>query len=218
MTVKKSQHPMVFVLLGRAGAGKTETGSFFAKKSGLGIPLIPLADIMRAWAKQGHPVAMQCVASIKKGKYFSGDWSIQILSEYLQQHPDTFRNGFIIDGFPRKMQDVPLFENFCSKNGFFVGGVIHLSVSHDTSILRQLQRKREPLEVIHARMKEFSDKEAQVIAHYHQKGMVKTINTESNRQVQTARNELALKNRAFLWHVAARIKKIVKTKIPRKPK
>lgn len=206
---------MVFVLLGRAGGGKTETSAYFAKRSGLGIPAVPLGNIMHSWAKKGHPIAQQCMDAIKKGKYFSAEWSIQILREYLQQHPKQFRNGFILDGFPRKVADIPAFEDFLGSRGFAMGGIIHFEVSLPVSNLRQFQRKRE-IEAIAPRQKEFDEKEAPVIEYYRKKGMVRTIDTNPNQKVRVRRGEFAPHSLSYLQHYSARLKKIVKGKIPRR--
>ncbi|MBU0636168.1 nucleoside monophosphate kinase [Candidatus Micrarchaeota archaeon] len=205
--IKKGSKPQVFVVLGRGGAGKTEVSSFYAKKYGLSV--IPLAQYIRSLANAGDTQGKKGLREIKAGEYFDG---LPFLKRYVQENPGIVQRGFILDGFPRRLGDVKPFEDFLREQGFELGRIIHFQVTPQISGKRQSQRKRETPKTIKARQQSFEEKEAQVLAQYKKRKMVSVLETNPNRRVSVGKRELSIRNRNFLQHHAAKMRKIVKTR------
>lgn len=165
----------VFVLLGRGGAGKTEAGRVVAKE--LGLPLLELGNIIRTFAAADDPLAKRVVDEfIAQGKYFPGAYSIEFLRRTLDASPARFKNGFVLDGFPRKTADIQPFEEFLASHHQAVNGILELSIPQQVSARRQLQRKRESdSAVVRSREQEFMYNERAVLEAYRKRNLVVTI-------------------------------------------
>ncbi len=190
------QKPKVFVLLGRGGAGKTESSSFLARKTGL--PVIPLGNFIREMAAEGNRGAQVAVESMKKGKYFAGGISILMIKEYFKRHPAEIKSGFILDGFPRRLIDAKLFEQFLEKNGFELGQIFEFRVPNEVSIQRQQQRKRESKATISARQQEFEREEAKIIRYFRGKGLVTVVQTHTHRKLRPPAGQPDLQHKPLL--------------------
>jgi adenylate kinase len=91
--------PGPVLLLGAPGVGKgTQAKALMAT---YGIPQISTGDILRANISTGTPLGKQAKALVDQGTLVSDDLVNQMVADRLAQ-PDT-RNGFILDGFPRTL-------------------------------------------------------------------------------------------------------------------
>lgn len=211
--------PPVFVFLGRGGAGKTESAPLVSKLTGL--PVVELGNFIRKQAVDGNTIAKYVVDNfIKKGKYFPGSHSTLFLQMAINENPRRFENGFIIDGFPRRTEDLKLFEQTIRENGFRVGGLIELKIPQQVSMRRQPQRKRETPAAIQNREKEFLSREQKVIAAFRKLGLVQTIDMRvggRKARIPEFKKTFELSNPKFLRQksrVIAKALKRLKTKRP----
>gem|GEM_PF-5382433 len=198
--------PKVFVLLGRGGAGKTESASFVLRATGL--PVIELGNEIRRLYQGGDATAWFIVHEfIKKGKYFPGEYSLDFLDRVIGKNPKKFSNGFIIDRFPRKPEDIPAFESFLEDAGFRMGSVIELKVPLSVSSRRQLRRRRESKESIQRREGEFLQSERSVMAHYRKQGKLFSISAQlSGRKRRQSFVPFELTNPKFLKRTARKVR------------
>ncbi len=91
---------MRIVLLGSPGAGKGTQGVLLGKS--YGIPRISTGDMLRKAVADGTPLGMQVKEIMRDGKLVSDDLIISLIEERISG--DDCRKGFILDGFPRTME------------------------------------------------------------------------------------------------------------------
>src|ERR1700748_480109 len=91
--------PGPVLLLGAPGVGKGTQAKLLM--AAYGIPQISTGDILRANISKGTPLGKQAKALVDQGTLVSDDLVNQMVADRLAQ-PDT-RNGFILDGFPRTL-------------------------------------------------------------------------------------------------------------------
>ncbi|MFH0955288.1 MAG: nucleoside monophosphate kinase [Candidatus Micrarchaeota archaeon] len=205
--------PPVFVFLGRGGAGKTETGPLVSKLTGL--PVIELGQYIREQAKKKDPVAENVVSNwMAKGVYFPAEYSFQFMEKAIAENPQRFQNGFIIDGFPRKKEDLEKFRQFVDARGFRVGGLLEFKIPIWVADRRQKQREGRPetKEAVQSRHQEFKNNEQKVIDAFKKAGLVRTIGMQlagRKRKLGQSRIPLELFNPNFLKRKARLVAKSV---------
>lgn len=209
-----SKRPPVFIFLGRGGAGKTETGPLVSKLTGL--PVIELGQYIREQAKKKDPVAENVVSNwMAKGIYFPAEYSFQFMEKAIAENPQRFQNGFIVDGFPRKKEDLEKFREFVNTRGFRVGGLLEFKIPIWVADRRQKQRKGRPetKQAVESRHQEFKNNEQKVIDAFRKAGLVRTIGMElggRKGKLGQSRIPLELSNPRFLKKKAGIIAKRVK--------
>lgn len=123
---------MNVILLGPPGAGKgTQAKRLFAD---VGIPQISTGDILREAARQRTELGKLAAPLMQAGQLVPDDLVIKIVEERLRQ-PDVAR-GFVLDGFPRTIQQAEALEAVLAKSGKKVDAVISLEVPESTLIDR----------------------------------------------------------------------------------
>ncbi len=91
---------MKFVFLGPPGVGKGTYASRIAPK--LGIAHISTGDMFREEAERGTALGDRIKAIMAKGELVPDEIVIEALKERLKR--DDCRHGFILDGFPRTIE------------------------------------------------------------------------------------------------------------------
>ena len=91
---------MKLIIFGPIGSGKGTYASRLAQI--FGIPQISTGDLFREIVKTGSPLGKEVKRIMDAGGLQPDEITIQILKERLAK-PDT-NNGFILDGFPRNME------------------------------------------------------------------------------------------------------------------
>jgi adenylate kinase len=88
------------IMLGPPGAGKGTQAERFARSAG--IPKISTGDILREAVQTGTETGLRAKAIMDRGELVSDEVMIGIVRERLDR-PDA-RAGFILDGFPRTVE------------------------------------------------------------------------------------------------------------------
>jgi adenylate kinase len=91
---------MRLVLLGPPGAGKGTHAQILAKKHG--IPHISTGDMLREALKEATPLGLKAKAFMEKGALVPDEVVIGLVRERMLKN-DT-KNGYILDGFPRTLE------------------------------------------------------------------------------------------------------------------
>jgi adenylate kinase len=124
--------PLGLVVTGRPASGKGTHGVALAGE--LGLVHISAGDLLRAHAKT-HP---EVEAVMKQGGLVPTALVVGLVRERLQQ-PDVRAQGYMLDGFPRRMEEVDALERMIAE-GLPLDGHIHLDVPIDE--LRRRARAR----------------------------------------------------------------------------
>ena len=125
------------IMLGAPGAGKGTQADVLARKRGL--PKISTGDILRQGIKDALPVAMVAKAKMDRGELVDDDTMIAIVRERLSR-PDVSK-GFILDGFPRTVDQARALDRLMDELGKGQLLVVDLVVAEE-DLVRRLAGRR----------------------------------------------------------------------------
>ncbi len=131
---------MRLVLLGSPGVGKGTQAKFIIEK--FGIPHISTGDILRAATSAGSPLGKQVKQIMDEGNLVSDEIMIQLIKERLQQ-PDCM-NGFLLDGFPRTIDQAKSLEKILQERHSPLEFIIQITVPEEEIIKRVSGRRIHP--------------------------------------------------------------------------
>ena len=129
---------MRLVLLGPPGAGKGTQAVILSEK--LGVPHISTGDLFRANIGDGTPLGLEAKSYIDAGKLVPTDVTARMVKERLAE--DDARDGFLLDGFPRTVEQAEILDGFLTEAGVALDGVVNFQVSEDVVVSRMLARGR----------------------------------------------------------------------------
>lgn len=131
---------MRLVLLGSPGVGKGTQAKFISEK--FHIPHISTGDILRKAVEEQSPLGKQVKHILEEGGLVSDDIVIQLIKERLQQ-PDCI-NGFLLDGFPRTLDQARSLEKLLHERHTPLDFIIQITVPEDEIIKRLSGRRVHP--------------------------------------------------------------------------
>ena len=138
-TANGDQHhlaPMLFglraVMLGRQGSGKGTQGVQLARL--LVVPHVCVGDVLREAVRSGSPAGSRARERMERGELVDDDLVVSLVSERMAE-PDVRSGGFVLDGFPRTVEQAEALA------GMLGGGALDRAVVIDV-----------PLEVARARL------------------------------------------------------------------
>jgi adenylate kinase len=128
---------MNIVLMGLPGAGKgTQADKIIEKYD---IPHISTGDMFRAAMKNGTELGLEAKSYIDKGALVPDEVTIGIVRERLAE-PDC-ENGFLLDGFPRTIEQAEALDNILADLGRKVEHVVNIKVEEDELVKRLTGRR-----------------------------------------------------------------------------
>ena len=206
---------MNLIFLGAPGAGKGTQAEIVCDK--LGIPAISTGNMLREAVKNGTPAGLAAKEKMDKGDLVPDDIVIGILKDRIAQ-PDC-QKGFILDGFPRTVEQAEALE----KMGVKIDKVIEISVPDEKIISRLsgrrvcegcgasyhlehkptktegicdscgakvVQRVDDKPETVLSRLETYREKTAPLKGYYEGKGILKTVEGQ-DEIADTAKKTLA---------------------------
>ena len=127
---------MRLLIMGPPGAGKGTQAQRVAEH--YEIPAISTGDIFRAMKTSDTPLARQLRAIMDSGDYVSDEITNAIVAERLTEIDCAA--GFLLDGYPRTLQQVEALDDFLASSGQSLDGVISLLADLDEVVDRLLKR------------------------------------------------------------------------------
>ena len=127
---------MRLILIGPPGAGKGTQARRIVDT--WKIPQLSTGDMLRDAAASGSKVGKQAKVLMDAGKLVSDEIVNDIVSERIDQ-PDC-ANGFILDGYPRTLEQGDALEAMLEAKGTKLDAVIKLRVDDETMIERVVGR------------------------------------------------------------------------------
>jgi adenylate kinase len=123
---------MNLILLGPPGAGKgTQAEVLVAER---GLVQLSTGEMLRAAVKAGTEVGKKAKAIMEAGGLVSDDIVIGIISDRIDQ-PDCAK-GFILDGFPRTLNQAAALDTLLKDKGKTLDTVIEMKVKDDVLVDR----------------------------------------------------------------------------------
>ncbi len=128
---------MHILLMGPPGAGK---GTQAAKLvSEFNVPHISTGDMFRAAVKAGTPLGKQAKECMDAGKLVPDSVTIGIVKERLEQ--DDCKKGFLLDGFPRTVEQADALDKILPQIGIELTAVVNIDVPFEDLIERAVGRR-----------------------------------------------------------------------------
>lgn len=128
---------MRIVLVGPPGAGKGTQAQYLAKD--LSIPHIATGDLFRGNISQGTPLGKQAQEYMNAGHLVPDEVTIGMAQDRLEQ-PDAAA-GFLLDGFPRNINQAEALDEFLAERGVTLDGVLDLEVPEEEVVKRIAGRR-----------------------------------------------------------------------------
>lgn len=161
------------IFLGPPGAGKGTQAQIMAENHQ--IPHISTGDILRAAVAEATPLGIKAKDYMNRGELVP-DALILDLIQHRLSYEDTV-NGWILDGFPRNVNQAAFLEELLTKLAQNADCVLNLEVPDEVLVSRLLERKRkDDNEVtIRRRLEVYHQDTVPVIDFYQQRSTLKTI-------------------------------------------
>ena len=128
---------MHILLMGPPGAGKGTQAAELVKA--FDIPHISTGDMFRAAAKEGTELGKQAKACMDAGKLVPDSVTIGIVRERLSK--DDCKKGFILDGFPRTVEQADALTEILKDLGLTLTRVLNINVPAEDLIERAVGRR-----------------------------------------------------------------------------
>ena len=123
---------MRIVMMGPPGAGKGTQAKMLQRR--LGVPQISTGDMLREAQQQGTSLGREAESYLRRGVLVPDDVVISIVVERLQA-PDC-ADGFILDGFPRTVEQALALDRLLTTRGQALDAVLAVDVPTDEIVRR----------------------------------------------------------------------------------
>lgn len=164
---------MKLVLVGIQGAGKSTQGNMLSQE--FGIPYLSSGHIFRGMAKSRSKMGRWLKETLNAGILVPDDTAVEIILEYLKK--DEYKDGFILDGFPRTVAQSKAFTDGTEK-------VVFIDVSDKEALWRisgrVSDREDETLQAIRKRIELFHEKTEPILDYYRDQGRLVRVDGEQD--------------------------------------
>src|SRR6478736_8530261 len=127
---------MRLIIMGPPGAGKGTQAKFIADH--FGIPAVSTGDIFRANVSQGTEFGVEAKRYMDAGEYVPDEVTNLMVRNRIDE-PDA-EPGFLLDGYPRMLQQVEELDGMIKYTGHVLDAVVVLTVDQEELVQRLLQR------------------------------------------------------------------------------
>ncbi len=155
---------MRLVLVGPPGAGKGTQAAILSEK--LGVPHISTGDLFRANIGQQTALGLEAKKYMDAGELVPSEITNNMVKARIAE-PDAV-NGFLLDGFPRTVDQAKALEGMLVELGAELNGVLAFDVDDEVVVERMLARGRadDTEDVIRNRMRVYREETAPLLDHY----------------------------------------------------
>ena len=176
---------MRLILLGTPGVGKGTQA--LALSDHLHILHISTGELLRVEMKKKTPVGLKVEEYMHAGKLVPDAIIIDMLENRLQE-PDS-RKGFVLDGFPRNLNQANYLKSSLERLQTPLNVVINIEVPTETVLERLVDRNRtdDTPETIRYRLEIYKKETAPLIDYYQEAGMLKQIDGDASPEEVTKR-------------------------------
>ena len=192
-----SAEPFRLVFIGPPGAGKGTQAKMLSKH--FDIPHISTGAMLRDHIKRQTPVGKRAEAFVSSGALVPDQLIVAMLRQTLAKES----GGFILDGFPRNVEQAKILKEILHSQNQSLSRVVFLRVPDEVVIerLSKRGRKDDKPKVIKNRLNVFRQKTAPVINYYAELGNLLPVSGEGNIQEVQSRIRSRLQN-SRTWMLA----------------
>lgn len=173
--------PLRLIMIGPPGAGKgTQAKQLSAHYK---IPHISTGAMLRDHIKRQTESGRQAKKYVDSGELVPNEVIVAMLRDTLSRQ----ESGFILDGFPRSVEQAQILEDILRENRQRLTRVVQLKVPSAVVVSRLSQRGRkdDTPEVIRRRLQVFHKETAPVVGFYRESGQLTTVDGNGSiEQVQ----------------------------------
>ena len=170
---------MKILILGPQGSGKSTQAKLLAEK--LNYPHIEMGQLLREAVKEKTEDSGKICPYLEKGTLAPFELTVKILKSRLSK--EDCRQNYVLDGFPRNMGQVELFDPPLDK-------VFYLTLADGNAIKRLSKRGRvdDTPEVIKKRLDIFHSQTEPVLDYFKKKGILEEV--DGSPDIQTIFDDL----------------------------
>jgi len=185
---------MNIVIIGPSGSGKGTQAELLGQK--LALPTLSVGQALRREYAKKSKLGQKAYRYWGQGKLVPSRLTFDIIKTRL----DRCKNGVILDGLPRRFEQVVLLEEYLHQKGQQIDKVIHLQVSDREAIKRLLlrskkdkkakgrARKDETLPAIKNRLAFYHRQTGSILSYFKKKG--KLIDVDGERPVKMIHEDI----------------------------
>jgi len=127
---------MNIILVAPPAAGKGTQAKLISTE--YNIPHISTGDLLRSEVQSGSTIGNFIKDEMDSGNLISDDIIINLIRERIMQV--DCKNGYILDGFPRNVEQAIIYDNMIKELGINIGVVISMDISQELAIKRTMGR------------------------------------------------------------------------------
>lgn len=131
---------MRIIILGPPGSGKGTRAKIIGKLYDL--PVVTTGDMLRAAVSEGTELGKLAQGYMNRGELVRDDIVISIVEDRMSK-PDVMK-GFILDGFPRSVEQAEALDRILNRQGTVLDTVLYVTAKHETIIERLSLRRSCP--------------------------------------------------------------------------
>jgi adenylate kinase len=187
---------MRLLFMGPPGAGKGTQALLVCGE--FGIPQISTGDMLRAAIKERTELGLKAQEYMNHGDLVPDQVVIGIVRDRIQT--DETKNGFILDGFPRTIDQADALDSMLKGIGLELDAAVNLSVPEDELMRRLLERARienrpdDTAPVIKNRLRTYAEKTQPLVDYYKNQGILLQIDGRGTLEEVTERLIAGLKS------------------------
>jgi len=178
---------MNVLLIGPPGSGKGTQGERLAEL--LGLEHLAAGDLLRAEVTKGTPLGKRVADVMVTGELVPDAVMINLLMPRVLAANDA--NGYLLDGFPRSVQQAVEARKLAEVATAGPDAVIYLDAPRDELVRRILSRAEvegrpdDNPETVENRLRIFDDATRPLIDHYRQRGLLHVVNADQDEDEVT---------------------------------
>ncbi len=155
---------MRIVLLGPPGAGKGTQAVQLAEK--LGVPQISTGELFRENITSGTTLGLEAKKYLDAGDLVPSTLTNALVDDRLDH--DDVGGGFILDGFPRTVEQAEALHDMLERRGLKLDAVVEFRVPEEELVSRLAARGRadDTEDVIRNRFRVYRDETAPLLDYY----------------------------------------------------
>lgn len=126
------------VILGAPGSGKGSQCKWITKD--YDVPHISTGDILRKNIADGTELGKEAKSYMDRGELVPSELVIALLKARLDEE-DCKAKGFLLDGFPRTVEQAESLDEYLKENGISLDRVVNIEVPDEEIMARALNRR-----------------------------------------------------------------------------